>query len=179
MKHKFLFALRFPMQWRVQGIFVVVLASLLSTSFGCKLATPRDVNCFLIRPQHFLDCALSHFLQKILARCVGTAKICCQGHNDLEAADEEYVFKWHKYFWGQMGLRCKQLADGAGGEMVQRSLHCGLLQFATFALLLLCNCQLLCCCCYYCFKCNHATTEPHQKRPGPSARHQINAKFVA
>lgn len=74
MKHKFLFALRFPMQWRVQGIFVVVLASLLSTSFGCKLATPRDVNCFLIMPQHFLDCALSHFLQKILARCVGTAK---------------------------------------------------------------------------------------------------------
>lgn len=50
--------------------------------------------------------------------------------------------------------------------MVQRSLHCGLLQLATFALLLLCNCQLLCCCCYYCFKCNHATTEPHQKRPG-------------
>lgn len=30
-----------------------MLASLLSTSFGCKLAAPRDVNCFLIGPQHF------------------------------------------------------------------------------------------------------------------------------
>lgn len=30
-----------------------MLAALLSTSFGCKLAAPRDVNCFLIRPQHF------------------------------------------------------------------------------------------------------------------------------